>query len=356
MDKLSPETKELFQLNQLAAHHSYVTPGEVVPHFFSLGSYYLTKDTKVRGFINACHCGGFKLVSERSKTNFIRCGLHGCLYDLVGCALNAPHSLEERDLVDIGGFSFVLESLRWNKKKVVDLFDDLFDPIYRTVDRCWSSAGMSDDSAEFKFAQENVTFMSCDWLDIAEVLVEKTCFLSQRNPGLGDFVDLSPAGLFQVHQEQEYSLITHTINPVAAKFIKLSPQEKLLYAHPVKSLAWINFKEELAKLQSEIPFVMKRAVLYPGMFIDMLPYAMIVNQLVPISPKMTAVYTQFFFTVTESGYQEALLNAYAETLHENHILAELLAAGRSATGWKDRTPLDHTSGMGRLNAWIKRNL
>ncbi len=309
-------------------------PNEVVPHFFSRGSYYLTRPHgEVVGVVNSCTHRGFKLVTQRQNvpTQQLVCKLHGCTYHLDGSSVREVKPLRKVDLTFVKGMIFETETIqpRANLRSFVQ-----------------QATHHPAENTGFTFMQENVTFINADWRLVMEVFLDRSN-LKVRNPGLSSFISSDIHG--QDH-EWHFQVQSYWPNPELQKFFEC--ENPLLFDHSVKSLNWITLKEQIRNHGGINPAhpAFKRSVLFPGLVVDRLPHAMVINQLVPISGKMTALYTQFFTDQISADLDEAIFNAYAEMLHEDHVMIEQLADGRT----HERTPDLATSlWMDHFERWCK---
>ena len=341
MDPLSPTTVELFKKNKLAGHFNYVRPGEVVPHFFSRGSYYLSRDEngkKLQATVNSCLHRGFKLVPERRllKTNqAICCKFHNWAYDKDGLLLATPGfdqevkgCLKNIDLTDVGdGIFFETYSLR-SVSEVRELFTQL------------KNMGLSID--DYRFDQENVTFYPCNWRTFMEVYLDAYHHKHAHPNGLGKFL---------TDDVKWYAGEEAIINVVG-----ISSPDTI-----VPSFGWSKFNEEVRKVGWTESWGAIFCTVFPGFMVEFFPHTMVISQLVPISDKMTANYLQIYYdsAVRENyDFQNAFGDAYSETASEDGALQELLEDGRTGR-WYDLTTLPThevlEAGLLHLAAWISRN-
>lgn len=352
MDPLSLSTIELFKKNKLAGHFNYVRPGEVVPHFFSRGSYFLSRDEKTHeltGTLNSCLHRGFKLISERTKlkpNQPIGCKFHNWTYEQNGTLLSTPgydpiqiltadvkSCLQKIRLTDVGGLFFETNSLR-SIEDIKTLFDLL--PNFE-----------KDLSiADYTFDQESVTFYPCNWQTFMEVYIDAYHHKIAHKNGLGSFLT----------DDVKWFAGAETLINV----IDIAP------SNSATSFGWSKFSEELAQVGWENDWGAVFCTIFPGLMIEFFPYVMVISQLVPISDKMTANYLQIYYhpkVKDNYNFQNAFGDAYSETASETGPLLEMLEDGRTGLwagqprDWNQRDSYNSLeTGLLYLKSWIERNL
>ena len=104
------------------------------------------------------------------------------------------------------------------------------------------------------------------------------------------------------------------------------------------------------------------ATIYPGLMIEFFPHAIVINQLVPLSNKMTACYVQIYYDAlarTDYDFQNAFTEAYSETAQETAFLQDILEDGRMHHK-KDFKGLPYheklEAGIKELETWEDHNL
>lgn len=341
MDPLSPTTIELFKNNKLSGHFNYVRPGEVVPHFFSRGSYFLFRDEENRTLqatANSCLHRGFKLISERRKMNpgqSVGCKFHNWQYEKAGQLLSTPGfdremtgCLKSIPLVDVGGGLFFESETIRSLSAINILFD---------------SPGVKDLWIEsYQFDQENVTFYHCNWKVFMEIYLDAYHHKHAHPTGLGMFIT----------DEVEW----YVSDEIVVNIVGIAPP-----GTPIKSLGWSKFAEEVQKLNWTEKWGAIFCTIFPGLMIEFFPHTMVISQLVPVSDKMTANYIQIYYDeeVRDNyDFQNAFSEAYSETSAEDSILQEMLEDGRGSK-WYDVTtlPIHGTLELGIpcFYRWLERN-
>lgn len=339
MDPLSEKTVELFKKNKLAGHYSYVRPGEVVPHFFSRGSYFLSQDEETRtllGTVNACLHRGFKLVPQRTHLKpgqAVGCKFHNWTYDKKGTLLSTPGfdkevkgCLKNIPLTDIGGGLFFEED---SIRSLTDLKEMFKAPHLSNI---WIE--------DYTFNQENVTFYPCNWRTFMEVYLDAYHHKHAHPNGLGKFLTDNVGW---------YSTDEAVVN-----IVEIAPPDTV-----ITSFGWSKFREELTKVGWDEGWGAIFCTVFPGFMVEFFPHTMVISQLVPISDKVTANYLQIYYdsVVAENyDFQNAFGDAYAETAGEDGALQDLLEDGRSS---KMYNPMYiHESleaGIPLLDQWVLRN-
>lgn len=341
MDPLSPVTVDLFKKNKLAGHFNYVRPGEVVPHFFSRGSYYLSRDEenqKLQATVNSCLHRGFKLVPQRTQLKpeqSICCKYHNWSYDRSGELLATPGfdrevkgCLKNIDLTDIGGKLFFETYSMRSISALIALFEI---PCLRTL-----------SIADYVFDQENVTFYPCNWQTFMEVYLDNYHIEHAHPKGLGKFLT----------KDVEW----YTGEELAVSIIGISSPETV-----IPSFGWSNFNAEVRKVGWAEKWGAIFCTIFPGFMIEFFPHTMVISQLVPISDKMTANYMQIYYDSTvrdNCDFQNAFGDAYLEKASEDGALQELLEDGRTGNWYDLKTLPTHENlevGIAQLQDWILRN-
>ena len=340
MDPLSPVTKALFAKNKLAGLYNYVRPGEVVPHFFSRGSYYLMQDEQnraLKGVVNSCLHRGFKLVTERRRMNpgqAINCKFHNWTYAKEGQLLATPgfdrevkSCLRQIPLTDVGnGIFFETDSVR-SISSIREMFE-----VPCIKDICLE---------EYVFDQENVTFYQCNWRTFMEVYLDSYHHEHAHPNGLGKFVTNDVKHLAGA----EWDLVEVPISSGIT----------------IPSFGWSKFKEQVKKVSWDKPWGAIFCTIFPGLMLEFFPHTLVVSQLVPISDKMTANYLQIYYdsvVAQDYDFQNAFSDAYSETASEDGALQDLLEDGRMANWYNVQTLPAHDlleAGISVLNAWEARN-
>lgn len=340
MDPLAPLTQQLFRKNRLAGLYNYVRPGEVVPHFFSRGSYYLTRDEsqrQLKGVVNSCLHRGFKLVPERrrlSEGQAINCRFHNWTYARQGELLATPgfdrevkNCLRHVELSDLGGIFFETASI-----DSVDSIRELFEAEH--VKDLWLDS--------YTFDQENVTFYQCNWRTFMEVYLDAYHHEHAHPKGLGKFLtnDVS----WQSGKEW------------AVNVVGIAPASTV-----IPSFGWSKFNEQVRKVGWDKPWGALFCTIFPGLMLEFFPHTLVVSQLVPISNKMTANYLQIYYDETvaqDFDFQNAFSDAYSETAAEDGALQDLLEDGRMANWYYPASLPRHgllEAGIDYLQSWEARN-
>lgn len=340
MDPLSNKTVELFKKNKLAGHYNYVRTGEVVPHFFSRGSYFLSKDEEnhlLKGTVNSCLHRGFKLVPQRTQMKpgqNIGCKFHNWSYDQQGKLMSTPGfdkpvtgCLKSIDLTDVGNsLYFETETMR-SAQAIKALF---------------SAPKLSDLWFEaYSFDQENVTFYPCNWQSFMEVYLDE--YHKHAHP--------TGLGMFLTDEVGWYDTAEGVVNVVG-----IAPPETV-----IKSFGWSKFKEELQKVGWTESWGAIFVTVFPGFMVEFFPHVMVISQLVPISDKMTANYLQIYYAPEVKDnfdFQNAFGDAYSETASEDGALQELLEDGRSGKWYEpSKMPIHGVLEVGipLLAAWVSQN-
>jgi choline monooxygenase len=340
MDPLSPKTVELFKKNKLAGHFNYVRPGEVVPHFFSRGSYFLSHDEEnheLKGTVNSCLHRGFKLVPQRTQMKpgqNIGCKFHNWSYDQKGTLLSTPGfdkpvsgCLQNVALTDVH-YSLYFET---ETMQSLTAIKDLFTAPH--LEDIWFE--------EYSFDQENVTFYPCNWRSFMEVYLDAYHHKHAHPTGLGMFLT-DDVGWYS-SEEGVVNVVGIAKDPV------------------IKSFGWSKFSEELQKVGWDKPWGAIFMTVFPGFMVEFFPHVMVISQLVPISDKMTANYLQIYYApeVKENfDFQNAFGDAYSETASEDGALQDLLEDGRTGKWYELSTMPVHSvmeAGIPLLETWMSRN-
>ena len=341
MDPLSPKTTRLFEKNRLAGHYSYVRPNELVPHFFSRGSYYLSRvGNSLTATRNSCLHRGNKLVVERMKLKpgeQLTCKLHGWCYEN-GRVVATPNfeqvtnrlvnmGQQQVRLANFSGFFFEEPSVQ-SYDAVQAFFDTL-----------------NVDLADYQFDQENVTFYQVNWLSIMEIYLSHL-ELQRRHRGMAAFLG------------QDFTSVS------GREFVKLVRPFDPAVRPP--GIGWSKFHEEVRRVGWDQQWGAIFGALFPGMMVEFFPHVMVVNQLVPLSNKMTASYIQVYYdSVARDDYdlQNAFTEAYAEKAQEAGVFQDILEDGRigidpdelhAAQYFMPTHPVLE-DGVNQLMAWIMRN-
>lgn len=340
MDPLAAVTTELFKKNRFVGHYTYVRPNEVVPHFFSRGSYYLSRrDKQLTGTVNSCLHRGYKLVTERTKLKPdqpITCKLHGWKYGHGGELLTQPgfdHDIKQNCLGSVqfaevkGGLFFEADSVR----SLTDLSKLLFEPVIADI-----------DLHDYQFDQENVAFYQVNWRTIMEIYLS-SYNLENQHQGMGQYLKGEPSG----RGGREYSLQIHPINT---------------QTYPaIPGIGWSKFYEEVRKVSWNKDWGAIFAAIFPGMMIEYFPHTIVINQLVPLSNKMTASYVQIFYDSLareDYDFQNAFTEAYSEAAQETAYSQDILEDGRMGNHYDVLTLPTHTqleAGIRTLNTWEEQN-
>ena len=341
MDPLNPKTVEMFKKNRLAGHFNYVRPGEVVPHFFSRGSYFLSRDEATKqlsGTANSCLHRGFKLVPQRTALKPdqpVSCKFHNWTYDKQGTLLSTPGfdkeikgCLKQVKLADVGGGFFFEEDSLKSFIDLKDLFNDL--------------EVASVNTANYSFDQENVTFYPCNWKTFMEVYLDAYHHKTANPKGLGSFLT------DEMTWWKSENMVVNTVS--------IAPPETV-----VPSFGWSKFNEEVRKTNWNQHWGAIFVTVFPGLMLEFYPHVMVVSQLVPISDKMTANYLQIFYAPEVKDnydFQNAFGDAYSETATEDGALQELLEDGRTGNWYDTATLPRHTlleDGLLQFQIWLSRN-
>lgn len=340
MDPLSPVTQQLFRKNRLAGLFNYVRPGEVVPHFFSRGSYYLTRDEEnrqLKGVVNSCLHRGFKLVPERRRITHgqaINCKFHNWTYAREGELLATPGfdrevkgCLRQVALSDLGGIFFESDSMR-SEKAIKEMFSAEY------VKDIWLD--------DYTFDQENVTFYHCNWRTFMEVYLDAYHHEHAHPKGLGKFL---------TNEVSWYNGSEWVVNVVG-----IAPETTV-----IPSFGWSKFNEQVRKVGWDQPWGALFCTIFPGLMLEFFPHTLVVSQLVPISNKMTANYLQIYYDSAVSqdfDFQNAFSDAYSETAAEDGALQDLLEDGRMANWYYVSSLPRHgllEVGIDHLQSWEARN-
>lgn len=341
MDPLDPTTAKLFKKNRLAGHYSYVRPGEVVPHFFSRGSYYLTRDEKERklvGVANSCLHRGYKLVTERQTLKpgqSVYCKFHAWTYDRGGELLTTPGfdkevkpaCLKHVPFVETNGLFFEAGSVQYVRE-----LEEFFESKY--VKDIWLD--------DYVFDQENVTFYQVNWRTFMEIYLDGY-HVKPYHPGLGNY------------------LKTDYMEWVFGKEFNIQINDICDPGTYIPSLEWAAFHEQVRKVGWDQKWGAMFGTIYPGLMLEFYPHVFVISQLVPLSNKMVANYVQIYYdSVVRNDYdfQNAFSGAYAETAQEDGVLQDILEDGRMGNWYDVRSLPNHSeleAGVKELEAWEDRN-
>lgn len=344
MDPLSSKTVELFKKNRFAGHFNYVRTNEVVPHFFSRGSYFLTRDEDTKtlaGHVNSCLHRGFKLVPARAQLKPdqpIGCKFHNWKYNRRGELLETPGfdkevkgCLKTVDLTSInGGFFFETDSIR----SATPINNVLSASIHLHGD-----LGLEN----YSFDQENVTFYPCNWKTFMEVYLDAYHHKHANPNGLGKFLT----------DDVEWNMMLEGTSAV----FKISPADTI-----IPSFGWSKFNEEVRKTGWDKEWGATLITVFPGFMLEIYPHTLVISQLVPISDKMTANYLQIFYAPEVKDnydFQNAFGDAYSETATEDGALQELLEDGRTGNWYQIDSLPRHTlleKGLLLFQNWLMRNV
>ena len=323
MDPLSKDTANLFKKNRLVGHFSYVRPSELVPNFFTRGTFFLSRqgDTLV-ATMNSCLHRGYKLVTERQTTKTgapVTCRFHGWTYEKeTGKLIDCPgfgdrivdRCLNQVPLIESNGMFFEADSVR----SINDL-GEFFNQIPVNM-------------KSFTFDQENVAFYQVTWKTIMEVYLT-SYNMRLHTPGLGAYLGDNVS----TKVGKEYSIRIFDICEWKSDIGPITPGTtmKEMISRIIPNIGWSKFRDEVVRVGWTESWSAILGVIYPGLMIEFYPHVMVINQLVPLSNKMTASYVQIFYdevATLDYNFQNAFTEAYSETAQEVAFLQDILEDGR----------------------------
>lgn len=331
----SPVTLKLFSNNRLAAFKPYVRENEVVPHFYSRGSYYLTRNImdEVVAPVNSCLHRGYKLVTERAfkPKRAVTCPMHGRCYSVEGGLMTHEGqkqnvSLPAMPLADINGFYFELGSIR----SIPKLREGLF----------WTE-GMSEiDFKDFIFEAENVSFYQVGWDVIIELMLDETC-QELRHPGFAAYLD------------------TPKSTPMLGDMWSLSRYEiSDADRGNVASPAWQRFRQEIKRVGWNKKWGYQILAIYPGTTVELFPHVMVVSTVLPLHDGLTTQYTQVYFDKTVKDdweFCDSFGDAYNERANQRGIMQDFLEDGRRVD-WHGDLKVDQETqpALNNFTNWASR--
>jgi choline monooxygenase len=129
----------------------------------------------------------------------------------------------------------------------------------------------------------------------------------------------------------------------------------------IPSIGWSKFHEQVRKVGWDQPWGAIFGAIYPGMMVEFYPHTIVINQLVPLSNKMTASYVQIFYDKVaqqDFDFQNAFTEAYSETAQETAFIQDILEDGRMANHYHIADLPAHSrleAGIKALESWEARN-
>lgn len=295
----SPHTLDTFSHNRLACFTQYLQIGEVVPHFFTRGLYFLSKQGQfqVTAVANSCLYRGYKLVSERK---FIGQGpvtnlMHGNTYTQTGELISPParyagEQLDTALLTEMNGFFFFNGNLSIHP----DSFSRIKDPQL------------------YLFENENLSFFSINWKALFETLIDDHN-QADRHPGLNGFAPSEVPERIVTNFESGFKIVT----PIS-------------FAQ-TRSHNWNRFAGEIKTKLPNHEHTKEVVAIFPGMLLEFFPGVMVVTQLVPLHEQLTTQYTHLYFescVKDDWEFTDSFTDAYNELAHQRGVFAEFLHEGR----------------------------
>jgi choline monooxygenase len=209
---------------------------------------------------------------------------------------SCPRQLESVDLAEIGKSGFYFE----HKPNYLEAYF-----LYLTQLRI--------STRDFEFDSEQVTFYHVSWETIAD------CYLDKHR-----------------HKFEKYGFSQY-VNPEAAT--TYGGQSYLITEYPLRpagtdlsgTIGWSKLHEEVMKLNWQPTWGSLHTLIFPGLMIEFYPHVMVINQIVPQSDKLTAVYHQVYFersALENYDLQNAFSEAYSEKAQNDSVVYDLYEDGR----------------------------
>lgn len=352
MDPLNPLDARLFERNRLVAFRNYVSISEVAPWFLNESADLIvrTDEGHLQLVENHCRHRGAKLITERlrygkpPKTR--SCLLHGWEYNLENGQLLTPligeptHlspscNLHVTPLVETEqGFYFHPESLKTKPLEKTAL------PSLNQYFNIFLKLGLSLDLTGYLFEQEVSYTLPIEWRHVMEDSLDVGSLIyNNRLPFLTHPV-ITPVSSVEEWIETSFDLMP-------SKLDQLSRQHRAIEL--MIQAGWYPGSRFLSK-----------AVIFPGLVIELFPFTMVVTQFKPVSNKVTVCWNQLYFDPALTkllGYDAnefrwRFFDFYKTMLETSSVRMTLLADGHSSGGRAHYLTSDNL--VSALEDWINR--